>query len=302
MKKIIYWLLFILATANNTAVACDICGCGIGGNYTGLLPQFNKKIMGVRVQNRNVRTHLGADGTSSYLTAEETLTSLEYWGVWNLSGRARILASIPWQFQTTQSSERKRSQNGLGDISLMTQWNLLQRRKTTSINRISIHQLWAGAGIKLPTGKNVSSDNAAFDQLGTGSTDILLNLMYDYRLQDAGISATLQYRMNTANEYKYRFGNRITSSMQLYHKFRPHPSISLAPNIGLSADFSAKDKTDKWILTNTGGHLLLFTTGVETVWRKLAIGMNYQHPIHQDIWSGSVKEGSRIMFHTSILL
>lgn len=302
MKKTIYWLLFILIMTHTTAIACDICGCGIGGNYTGLLPQFNKKIMGIRMQHRNVMTHLGTNGTSSYLTSKETQTSLEYWGVWNISERTRILASLPWQFQTTQSSEKKRTQNGLSDISVMAQYNLIQRRKTTNRGRVSIHQLWTGAGIKLPTGRNVSSENAAFDQLGTGSTDILFNLMYDYRLQDAGISATVQYRINTANQYKYRFGNRITSTMQLYHKFRPHPSVSLAPNIGLSADVSAKDKTDKWTLNNTGGNLFLFTTGIETVWQKLAIGLNYQHPIHQHIWGGSVKEGSRMMLHTSILL
>ncbi|MBP8240682.1 MAG: hypothetical protein KAX50_12000 [Saprospiraceae bacterium] len=43
-------LLWVLASGQ--VLACDVCGCAVGGNYLGILPQFRRHFAGVRFQYR----------------------------------------------------------------------------------------------------------------------------------------------------------------------------------------------------------------------------------------------------------
>ncbi len=293
-----YILLIVFNVCMNVGYACDICGCGIGGNYTGLLPQFNKRIMGIRYQQRSLVTHLGPHGETSYLTAQETMRSIEYWGAWQTGSRSRLLVAIPWQFQQSKTIDTRIHNNSIGDLSAIWQWNLFQSRQTDR-QRVRIQQWWLGAGIKLPTGK---WSKQSLQPTGTGSTDFLFNMVYDHRLQDAGISASLQYRINTANALNYRYGNRFTGTVQYYYKFRPLPSVSLAPNMGMIVEHGRQDRENGWRKESTGGYTIYFAPGLETVLKKIAIGAGLQLPVGQNNARGTIREGSRWMVHTSILL
>ena len=57
MKK--YIITILLALFSWSAVkACDICGCGVGSYYLGILPEYNKRFIGLRYQHKNLTTHL----------------------------------------------------------------------------------------------------------------------------------------------------------------------------------------------------------------------------------------------------
>jgi hypothetical protein len=60
-KKIIISLMLLCSTAF-TSFACDICGCGVGSYYLGILPEFNKRFIGLRYQHKSLQTHLGPLG------------------------------------------------------------------------------------------------------------------------------------------------------------------------------------------------------------------------------------------------
>ncbi|NML21965.1 transporter [Pseudoflavitalea sp. G-6-1-2] len=305
MKKHLLAAMLLLLTA--PVFACDICGCGVGSYYIGILPEFNKKIIGIRYRYNSLKTHIGAGGQTSYLTTRETFHTAEVWGGWNISRKFRVMGYIPVNFNEKKSQETTASKTGLGDMGVQGFYKLFDQRKTIGSN-LMVHALWLGAGLKLPTGKyespakDQSAPDANLFQLGTGSTDFTVNAMYDLRIQDAGINAAASYKINTANSDDYRYGNRLSASMQAYYKFRILNAFTLSPNAGVLYETAEHDKDAGFSTDVSGGNLLLGTAGLEAAFAKFAIGAGFQHPLSQDLAGGFVKANSRAMVHISFLL
>jgi len=294
------------ATAFKTN-ACDICGCGVGGTYIGILPEFNKHIIGLRYRQNLLTSHLQEGGNESYLTTKERYQSAEVWSGWNITSRLRVMSIIPYN---SISQKRKDGQSllqqGIGDVSIFSYYNIINSRKTPGYAKLLVQSLWLGAGIKLPTGRyspaNTNNTNANLYQLGTGSYDVIFTAMYDIRLQDAGLNINAQYKMNTANNYAYQYGNKWSATAQLYYKFNFKNTFFIAPNAGTQYDYANLDEDDDYDVVLSGGTLLLATAGVETYWKKhLNIGGNYQYPLSQNLAKGTVSAHSRWMFHVGIL-
>lgn len=305
MKKILF--LLALSAACCDAIACDICGCGVGNSYIGILPDFSKHILGLRYRTNSMLTHVGAGGVASYLTTRERYRTLELWGGWTIGSSVRIMASMPYAFNERTNQGSMQSKSGVGDASLAGYYQLINQRKPTG-NKLFVQSLWIGAGIKAPTGKYNPSDKlnstdaANLFQLGTGSVDFSLNAMYDLRLQDAGLNTTLNYKMNTANKYNYQYGNKFGGNTQLYYKFRVKSAVTISPNVGIGYESSAKDAERGFSVDISGGNLLLGTLGVEANVGKVLIGANYQTPFSQQLANGMIKANDRAMVHLSFLL
>ncbi len=289
------------------ATACDICGCGVGNSYIGILPDFSKQIIGIRYRFNSLISHLGKDGASTYLTTDEMYKTIELWGGWNISDNVRLMASIPYSLNEQINQGLSRSKDGIGDASVSAFYQLINSRKTFGTN-LFIQSLWLGGGIKLPTGKynpkdkSVIAENANLFQLGTGSTDFSLNAMYDLRVQDIGINLTANYKMNTTNQYAYRYGNKFSTNVQLYYKIRLKKIITIAPNAGLLFETAAKDTDHNLTVDISGGNLSLATLGLETGFRNISIGGNWQTPLAQNLAEGIIKANNRFMVHLAFVL
>ncbi|RZK64963.1 MAG: transporter, partial [Pedobacter sp.] len=200
MKKTVIGLIICLF-AYIPLQACDICGCGVGSYYLGILPEFNKRFAGLRYQHKSLTTHLGPGSERGPLTTEETYQSVELWGGWNIGEKFRVIAFVPYNFNRKEAQLENGSKDGLGDIALMGYYKLFDHKSTVS-NKLLVQSLWFGAGIKTPTGKYEPADNNVAQspnnfQLGTASTDFTLNAAYDIRLMDFGINANVNYKLNT---------------------------------------------------------------------------------------------------------
>lgn len=290
------------------ANACDICGCGVGGNYIGILPEFQKHIFGVRYRFNSLKTHLGIGGTPTYLTTSEAYHTAELWGGWSIGKKFRAMVTIPYGFNENNNQGISKSKNGLGDISAAVYYQLLNNKRTVFTKNLLVQTLWIGAGIKLPAGKYTAADkqnniqNANLFQLGTASTDFTLNAMYDVRIQDAGLNISAGYRINTANKYQYSYGNKFNSTAQLYYKVRIKNKFTLAPNAGIMYEQAKKDIDSKISVDVSGGSLLVGSVGIETGFKKNAVGANWQTPLSQNLANGFVKANNRAMLHISFLL
>lgn len=304
MKKRLLLLLLLLPVID--AGACDICGCGAGSTYLGILPDFNTRIIGLRYRYNNMLTHVGPGGSSSYLTTKEQYHTAELWGGWTFGNRFRVLASVPLSYNTKKNQEEHASKTGLGDISLQGFYRLVSSKHSLG-SKLLVQDLWLGSGIKLPTGKYEPLDNDASGksanlfQLGTGSFDFLLTGMYDIRLQDAGLNLSASYKMNTANKHGYNYGNKLSGSAQFYYKFRIKKTATLAPNAGLAYERSVHDLDEEYAVFNSGGYMLSGTLGAELQYKKIAIGGNWQPPLSQQLAMDAVKARNKMMLHVSLL-
>jgi hypothetical protein len=305
MKKLIIASLLLLFTID-AAKACDICGCGVGSYYLGILPEYNKRFIGLRYQHKNLTTHLGPYGERTPITADETYQSTELWGGWNFGTRFRVLAFVPYNFNRRVEQSGNGSKNGLGDIALMGYYKLFDHKGTVA-DRLLVQSLWIGAGIKVPTGKYEPAEQLAVQespnnfQLGTKSTDFTVNAAYDLRFNDLGLNLNVNYKMNTENSYAYRYGNKFTSNALLYHKFRIAGKVTVAPNLGVLYETSKKDVEDnRYDVETSGGYSLSAVAGLEVAMKGLSLGANYQNVRSQDLAGGRARAGNRVMVHLSV--
>jgi hypothetical protein len=303
MKKVISYFFF-LALAG-PAMACDICGCGVGSYYLGILPEYNKRFIGLRYQHKTLVTHLGPSGERTPLTTDETYQTAEIWGGWNFGEKLRTLAFIPYNVNRRTAQTGSGSKEGLGDVAVMGYYKLLDNRTTVN-NKLLVQSLWLGGGIKLPTGayepaERLLDESPNSFQLGTASADFLLNAAYDIRLMDFGLNLNATYKLNTANLYTYRYGNKLTLNSLLYCKLRVAQKLSVGPNAGLLFERSGQDLEDgRYRVDVSGGQVLSLIGGLEAAAGRFSAGANCQSPASQQLGNNRVQAGRRIMVHMSV--
>lgn len=305
MKRLFVIISFIII--QNSLYACDICGCGVGNYYIGILPTFKKNMIGARYQSSVLYSHLKPDRSFSYLTTKERFHIAEVWGAFNVGKKVRIMGMIPWNFIDRYQGGKHTNKSGMGDMAFLGHYQIMQKRKQYG-TKIHAHALWLGSGLKLPTGKyeveekNVRDNIQNTFQLGSGSVDLMLNLMHDYRIMDFGMNTNLTYKINGSNKDQYRYGNKLTVNTQLYYKIRSKKGLSMAPNTGIIFEASKKDCNKLQEVDISGGKSLLGTIGLESNIGNISWGANWQKPLYQNLALGSVEGRNRVMIHLSFTL
>lgn len=290
MKKVLFISLALLAA--HVTMACDVCGCSLGGSYFGILPQFNKNFVGLRWSQ--ARFHAYMNHQSDYLkpeTSNDTYQKLELWGRYYVNKRVQFFAFIPYNFNSMNGSEQTVSTHGLGDITLIGNYLLLNtgEDKTKKFK----HTWMAGAGVKLPTGDSNLEDKGVLVnpnfQLGTGSLDFLLSTVYTLRYQKAGLSVESGYKINTRNRNDYVFGNQFHASSQIFY-WQNAGMFAFLPNTGVYFEQAAKHRDGTILQANTGGSSVQLMAGLETYVKGFTVGFTYKHPVNQHYNSDNIAD------------
>ncbi|WP_035726550.1 hypothetical protein [Eisenibacter elegans] len=303
-----FFLLSVIWMIPRPAAACDICGCGAGGYYFGVMPQFHKNFIGLRYRQASYDSHLRGTTYSDLFKTTETFYVTELWGRWYPAPRWQVLAFVPYQINLQRLATETKTQQGLGDMLFSLNYNLFNNTLTEdSIPKRIRQNLWVGVGAKVPTGASRFSEsdlsqvaNANF-QLGTGSLDFVLSVMHVLRFQRSGISTDLSYKVNTANSRGYQFGNRVMANMAFFRLYRTG-QFGLMPHIGAYGEYSVKDNDQGFLNENTGGHLITANLGLDVYYKRITAGVNYQQPIHQALAMGQIQAHARCVAHISFML
>lgn len=290
MKKVFFISLALLAA--HVTMACDVCGCSLGGSYFGILPQFNKNFVGLRWSQ--ARFHAYMNHQSDYLkpeTSNDTYQKLELWGRYYVNKRIQLFAFIPYSFNSMKGTEQVVSSQGLGDITLIGNYLLLNTGEDK--NKKFKHTWMAGAGVKLPTGDSNLEDKGVLVnpnfQLGTGSLDFLLSTVYTLRYQKAGLSVESGYKINTRNRNDYVFGNQFHASSQIFY-WQNAGMFAFLPNAGVYFEQAAKHRDGTILQANTGGSSVQLTAGLETYVKGFTVGFTYKHPVNQHYNSDNIAD------------
>lgn len=296
MKKLL--LLFVFLPF--ASLACDICGCGAGSSFLGIMPQAGRSFFGVRYRAKSYHSHLN----SRYLSTRETYQNAELWGRFYPLRRVQVLAFLPYNVNRQTGADGAFRRQGFGDATVLAHYNLVNTATDTTAHRLD-HNLLLGGGAKLPTGRfrydpdGTEVANPNF-QLGTGSTDALFNVIYTLRYRQWGWNTDFTYRLTTKNSNGYRFGNRQTLSSSVFF-VKKWGSATLMPNAGATVENAARDLDNGKRNGNTGGYLALGTLGVETYFRRFAVGANWQTPLAQRLADGQIRANARAMVHLTFL-
>lgn len=297
MKKLITAIAVAFIGISSTQ-ACEICGCGIGNYYLGLVPGFHHHFFGMRYQFRNFKTVM-ADDPSQF--SKDYFKSVELWGGINLGKKVQLIGIVPVNFIHQVSDDGIVNKNGLGDVAVLLNYKLFDKTSVSGKRNVN-QQLWLGTGIKLPTGKfNIDVADPmlitlANTQTGSASTDFMLNAMYNVTVNKFGINSNVSYKLNTENKDKYSFGNKFSSGLIAYYSL-PKKGINFTPNVGISYENIATNKLQAQKVALTGGDLSLATAGLELGFKSFTIGGNVQLPVAQNFADGQTEAKLKGMAH-----
>ena len=302
MKKLIITITIVLSSFS-ALTACEICGCGTGNYYLGLLPQFSKHFIGMRYQFNSFKTIMN-EHPSEF--SKDLFQTVELWGGINIGKRWQLLAVVPFNIIHQLSDDGATNNNGIGDIALIGNYKVLDRSSATRSKKLVSHQLWLGSGIKLATGKFMidPSDEAfvalANTQVGSASTDFLINAMYNISVNKFGVNTGARYKINTANNDHYYFGNKFSATSFAYLSFGK--KIIITPNAGFLFENNEASKLGNEKIEQSGGYLCSTAAGVEIGINKITIGCNTQLPLAQNFANNQTHSKVRGMLHVTFAL
>jgi hypothetical protein len=299
MKKVLLFLLFAFPS-----VGCDLCGCANSNAFLGLMPASNRGFMGVRYRYQNFTSHV----TSPVLKTEESFQTTELWGRFYPINKVQVMAILPYAIHTQKQIAQQQSIqiSGLADPTLFVHYSLLNTLLDSTMHEVN-QSLLMGAGLKPALGKfryeesNPNQVANANFQLGTGSTDWMLNALYNIRYAAWGINADAQYRFPGENPDSYRFGARSSVAMTLFYAYGRGHKITLMPYVNTTLEYAARDSHAGLSIENTGGGIQWLGAGLEAYSKRFVLGLNFAKPVAQNLSSGELQAIDRFSFHISYL-
>lgn len=292
-------LLIAFFTLPNIHQACDICGCGVGGGYLGVLPQFQKNLIGLRyLQSSFHHPATLLNTTDGQFLKTDFYHSADLWLRYYMTDKLQVFTFLPYKVNV-RSYENGSEEwlMGVGDIQLNALHQLInQGADPTKLLR---HIWFIGGGVKLPTGKYMQRDSGRrmFPlpiQVGTGAWSFLFQNLYILRFKNFGFQTDVQYRYQLANELQYRMGNAVVAGGSAFYWWQVSPHMAVLPILGGQYEYLEKDTEYGYTKENTGGKYGLLTAGVDVYYQKMIFQLFGQLPLVSQLQEAQPSVGTRV--------
>lgn len=264
---------------------CDACGCSANGGSMGFGSVVSANFVGVRYINQNYKTNDGLYTNSPWL--KENFNTYQIWSKIPVNKKIQLSTLIPYQAHTKETTTGQNTIKGLGDITLMGFYTVLNKKKDS----IGLSQtIQVGAGLKMPTGTFDETTSGAVNpsfQLGTGSWDCLFSTEYVIKKHAFGWSNLLNYIVKSTNTNAYRFGNQLNYNSTCYYLFEKN-KIIIAPQIGIAGEIYGSNYKHQEKIRNTNGTIVFTKFGTEIAYKTFSFGAFFQTPLQQHLMSDLV--------------
>lgn len=279
--------------------ACEICGCGAGNLYFGLLPNAERHSLALRYRQIGFTSHLYPnDPYADLFKTQERFEIVELMGRFQLGNRWNLGFFLPYAFARQVRTERSFYHQGLADALIQTQYTAWNSDWSSPAADWK-HELRMGAAVKAPIGKWKYATESAGDvenpnfQPGTGSWDAMATLQYVLKYKGFGLQTDAQYRINGTNSNGYRFGNRTTGNIHFLYVQQWEGKKSLVPFAGVYGETSQANRHDSRKVSKTGGQLWMWNLGAQVHYQSFSLMLQWQTPLKQSLSQGHIKAENR---------
>jgi len=287
-------LLLALLLLSIQVAACDVCGGSLSASGIGLVPRYQSSFVGLRLQQRQFisRSHVHQNQVDE--GSRERYSSLEFMGKWALRKNIHLYAFVPLNHNERVQGQSTWRLSGMGDASLLLNYVVFNRPLQSNRYR---HLLQAGAGVKFPTGTcDAVRDQLMLNpnmQLGSGSWDGMMHLMYAGGVEKSGFQLEANYRYGTFNKLRYRFGNRLTAAATVYTRAFSRKRIQFLPTAGCQYEMARPDCQVQEMVDLSGGQSWQAQTGLQVFANRMQVGLQGGFPVINSISEGHVKPTPR---------
>lgn len=193
---------------------------------------------------------------------------------------------------TVGGQDLNRSKQGIGDLTLMGRYTLIERNAQGQTLRVAPF-----LGVKAPTGSDNARDGLGRlppqVQLGSGSWDLFGGVVGTYQTLDFEIDGQVSYKANReANGFQ--FGNVTELDASLQYRLWPRSLGGAVPGflygvMEANLVHAAKDRVGGLADSNTGGITLFLAPGLQYVTRRWIAEAGVQVPVVQNLNGTALK-------------
>jgi len=283
--------------------ACDVCGCSAGGQYFGLLPNAGKNFVGVQYQYMGITTaYPSLFNTATVDRSAERYNTVQAWGRYAPGKNVMLFAFVPFRYNVQVKDTSQNISSGVGDVMVIADVVLMNKQ-----SRNCTQQLFAGGGVKAPSGEHVGItelDKMGLPNMqpGTGSWDFLVNANYTLKGHHYGLNADVSYSLTTANADKLKYGNKLAGGLVVYRTL-DRGAIAIVPQLGARYEYALHDYDNyprRWLNEQSGGYMAFGTAAIQAYYRRIGWRVVYNIPVAQQYSSGYVI--ARARFETGFFI
>jgi len=229
---------------------------------------------------QNYLKHTSHNSQSGFLGNEvkEKYNIYEVRGNFYFKERWNTVLIVPYVQNTQYINDFARfNVNGVGDPMVLQRFQLYNTKLSEDTSKL-VHRVTIGIGVKIPLGsieKKFLYGTPNLDlQPGTGSWDGLISLSYVVRKQKFGLILNSNYKLNTANQNKYQYGNTMNVTSNVFHIFKMKKMLMI-PFVGAYYEVAKYDQGPD-VYLDTGGSSLYGDFGFKLYIKNILLTSNVQ--------------------------